>query len=120
MEKHVNILGALWIVYGALGIFISFIVFGVLFGVSFIPDVDVETSIILRSVGIGVSSFIAIISIPCIIGGIWLMKRKEWARILVLALAFLNLIDIPIGTALGIYSIVVLFREETVKLFRKS
>jgi len=118
MDKHVNILGALWIVYGALGLFIAFLVFGVLFGVSFIEGVDNEASVILRSIGIGVGSFLTIISIPCIIGGIWLMKRKEWARILVLALAFLNLIDIPIGTALGIYSIVVLFREETIKLFR--
>jgi len=118
MENHIKILGILWIVSGALGLTFAFIVFGLLFGISYIPDVGFEAEVILRSVGLGVGLFLAILSIPEIIGGIWLMKKEEWARILVLLFAFLNLINFPLGTALGIYSIVILFNREAIKLFR--
>jgi len=118
MENHIKIIGILWIVSGALGLIFAFIIFGVLFGISYIPDVGIEASIILRSIGGGVSLFLAIFSIPEIIGGLWLMKKKEWARILILLFAFLNLLNFPLGTALGVYSIVVLFNTEAIKLFK--
>jgi len=118
MENHIRIIGILWIVLGALGLTFALMVFGILFGVSYIPDIGYEASVILRSVGGGVGTFVAIFAVPKIIGGIWLMKKQEWARILVLLLAFLNLINFPFGTALGVYSIVILFKPEAVKLFR--
>ncbi len=119
MEKHINVIGALWIVYGAIDLIVSFVVFSILFGISFIPDMGVEAPIILRLVAIFTFFLITIFAVPDIIGGIWLMKRKEWARIMILALAFLNLIVFPFGTALGIYSLVILFKNETVQLFKK-
>jgi len=118
MESHVKIIGVLWIVFGALGLFAALTVFGVLFGISFIPDMGVEAPVILRAVAIGVILFMTILFIPQIIGGVWLIKKQEWARILVIAIAFLSLINFPFGTALGIYSLVVLFKEETVQLFK--
>jgi len=118
MEKHLTIIGALWILSGALGLLCAFIVFWVLFGVSFIPDMGVEAPIILRTVATGVIIFVAILSVPQILGGAGLMKRKEWARILVLMLAFLALLNFPLGTALGIYSLVILVNAETIQLFK--
>jgi hypothetical protein len=58
-----------------------------------------------------------LLSAPGLIGGIYLLKHRPWARILVLVLGFINLIEIPIGTALGIYTIWVLLKNETVQLF---
>ena len=48
-----------------------------------------------------------------------LIKRKEWGRIMVLVVSFFNLINFPLGTALGIYSIIILMKEETAKLFSR-
>lgn len=118
MEKHIDVLGALWIAWGAIGCLIGMIFFGILFGVSFIPDMGHETPIILRSVGFGLGLFIFILSVPEIIAGIGLLKRLEWGRILALVMAFFSLLSIPLGTALGIYSIVILLREETAALFK--
>jgi len=56
-------------------------------------------------------------SIPGIVGGIGLLKRKYWARILILVLCFLSLLSIPFGTALGIYGIWILLKSETVEIF---
>ena len=118
MDKHVNVIGILWIIKGSLGLFFAFALFGVLFGISFIPDMGYEAPIILRTVGIGLGFFIAILAAPQIIAGIGLVKMREWARILTLIVAFFSLLSFPLGTALGVYSIVVLLKDETVQLFR--
>jgi len=46
-----------------------------------------------------------------------LIKRKEWGRILALVVSFFNLIWFPLGTALGVYSIIILLNDESVKIF---
>jgi hypothetical protein len=119
MEKHIKILSVLWIVSGALGLVWAFFLFWILFGISFIPEIGYEAPIILRTVAIWATAFIAVLSIPDIIAGIALSKKKEWGRLLTLALAFFNLLCFPFGTALGIYSMVILFNDEAIQLFNK-
>jgi hypothetical protein len=75
---------------------------------------------ILRLAGIALSTFIALLGLPKIIGGIGLLKGHEWGRILILVVSFLSLINIPFGTALGIYSMIILFNPQTVKLFNPN
>jgi hypothetical protein len=119
MDKHVNIISILWIVHGAMGLVWAFVLFWLLFGIAFIPDIGQVAADILRGSGIFVSVVIAFFSIPEIIAGIGLMKMKEWARILVLILCFFNLIAFPLGTALSIYSFIILIKDETIQLFQK-
>ncbi len=78
---------------------------------------DPEAMSITAIVGTSIAGFIALISVPDIIAGIGLLKRKSWARILALILACIDLIFIPIGTIIGIYCVWVLVHDETVKLF---
>lgn len=118
MQKHVDLIGIFWIALGALNFFAGFVTFWVLFGISFLPDMGREAPVILRSVGIGVGIFLFILSVPKIIAGVGLLKKQEWARILALILSFLSLINIPLGTALAIYSFVILTKEEAIQLFR--
>jgi hypothetical protein len=120
MEKHINLIGILWIALGAFTLFGGFIAFFVLFGISFIPDIGYEAPVILRTVGIGVAIFLIILSVPKIIAGIGLMKKKEWGRILTLVVAFLSILNFPLGTALAIYSFVILIKDDTVQLFRSQ
>ena len=117
MEKHVQLIGIFWIVLGSISFLGGFIIFGVLLGFSFFPDLGNETPTILRIVGSSVGLFLWILSVPKIICGIGLLKRYEWARILTLIIAFLGLLNIPLGTALGIYSFIILLKDETIKLF---
>ena len=120
MEKHVNLLGILWIALGCFTFFGGFVTFFVLFGVSFIPDMGYEAPVILRTVGVGVAIFLFILAIPKIIAGIGLMKRKEWGRILTLIVAFLSILSFPLGTALAIYSFVILIKDEAIQVFRQQ
>jgi hypothetical protein len=117
MEKHVTVLGILYIVFSSLGVSLAILIFWAVVGGGLISG-DTEAIAITAIVGSAVSGFLMFVSLPGIVGGIWLLQRKSWARILVLILGFLNLIDIPFGTALGIYTIWVLMNDETIKLFK--
>lgn len=117
MEKHVNVVAALHIGLSILGIIIALVI-GVIFGLvgNFIDD-PVATKIIpiIATVAIWV---VILVSIPGIIAGIGLFKRKEWARILTLILSVIKLLNIPVGTVVGAYSIWVLVQDETTALFK--
>ena len=119
MEKHVTVLGILYIAFSALGLLLAIIIFTAVVGGGIISG-DSEAIAITSIVGPAVALFFVLLSTPGLIGGIYLLKHRPWARILVLVLGFINLIEIPIGTALGIYTIWVLFKDETVQLFTSA
>lgn len=48
------------------------------------------------------------VSMIGLVGGIGLLSRAPWARTLTLVAGFIELLNVPIGTALGIYAIWVL------------
>jgi hypothetical protein len=72
---------------------------------------------ILSIVGGSVALFVLALSVPGIVGGIGILKYKPWSRYLVMVLAALGLINIPIGTIVGVYTLWVLVQDETTKLF---
>jgi len=118
MEKHAQLMGILWIVYGVLGLLGGAIVIVALMSVSFIPEMGDVAPHVLRIVGLSVGAFIFVLAIPKVIGGLGLLKHQEWARILILILSFLGLLNIPLGTALGIYSLIYLMKPEMIDLFK--
>ena len=119
MDNHVTVLGILYIAFSALLLLAAIIVFAAVVGGGYISG-DSEAMAITAIVGPSVAAFLVLLSAPGFIGGIYLIKRRPWARILVLVLGFLNLIEIPIGTALGIYTIWVLLKDESAELFKPS
>lgn len=61
--------------------------------------------------------FLLVISAPGIIGGYGILKKYFWARILVLILGAFNLLNIPFGTILGVYTFWGLLDEDVAKEF---
>jgi len=118
MEKHAQLMGILWIAYGALSLLGGAVVIITLMAVSYIPDMGDVGPDVLRIIGLSVGAFLFILAIPKIIGGLGLLKHNEWARILIMILSFLSLLNIPMGTALGIYSLVYLMKPEMITLFK--
>jgi len=116
MEKHVTVVGVARIGLGVLGLLAALIVFVAVLGGGLISG-DREAIRITAIVGSAVAFFLVLISVPGIIGGIGLLKFKSWARILVMILAVFDLFNIPVGTALGIYTFWVLMQDETAELF---
>jgi len=116
MQKHITFLGALHIGLSILGLIIAVFIFSLLTTIGFISQ-DEDAMMVLSIIGVVIASFLLITAIPGIIGGIGLLKRKSWARILILILAAIDLLDIPLGTALAVYSFWVLLQDETAKIF---
>ena len=125
MKEHVRVLGILHMVLGAIGILIALLFF-VIFGIGMLgiagaaahekPEALIAVPIV-GAFGVFLVGLIAIISVPGIIVGYGLLNYKPWARILGIVLSALNLLSVPIGTAIGVYGLWVLLNSETEQLF---
>jgi len=116
MRKHVTVLGALYIALGILGLIAALVVFAAVAGGGWISG-DRSVIAITSTVGAIISAILIFLSVPSIIGGAALLKYAPWARMLVLILGVLNLLNIPFGTALAVYTMWVLLHDETTRLF---
>jgi hypothetical protein len=116
MKQHITVVAALQIGFGILKALIAAVVLLLLVGGGLISG-DPEAMAITTVVGLFVSGFLVLTALPGIVGGLGLMKGKNWARVLVIFLAVLDLIDFPIGTAVGVYTLWVLLNNETVAFF---
>lgn len=118
MRKHLTVLAALYIGFSLFLAMIGLIVLIVLPTVGVFSD-DPDALPILSTVGVAVVAFFIALAVPGIVGGIGLLKRWPWARILVLILGAVHILNLPFGTALGIYTIWVLVQDETELLFQR-
>ena len=119
MERHINIVAAIQLGFSILGIIIGIFVYILLFVIGgFVDESQAQTVIfIIAKIAFG---FIIILSLPGIIAGIGLLKRKEWARVLSLILGVIDLINFPLGTAIGIYTIWAMVQPEVIQQFRNQ
>ncbi len=119
MKKHIELIGILHIVYHSIGLIIALIVMIVIAGGGLVSR-DELAIVVTLAVAMTIASMVIIFSVPGIIGGIGLLKMRPWARILILIMGFLALLEIPLGTALGIYTIWALMNDQTIKLFEQA
>ena len=119
MEKHINIVAALQIGLSIFNLLIAFLIFTVLKLVGGFVD-DANGATILSLIADVLAIVFIIISIPGILAGMGLYKRKEWARVLSLILSVIEIFSFPFGTAIGIYSIWVLIQPETITEFNNT
>ncbi len=125
MRQHVTVLGILFIVLGAMGLFGALIVLMIFGGAAGIVGVvaqeEPEAAIaipIVGAVGLGLCFIILVMSVPQVIAGVGLLKFRPWARILGIVVAILGLMHVPLGTLVGAYGLWVLFSAEPEVLFR--
>lgn len=116
MDKHITLVGIIHIGLGILKILIAGFTFMLLTGIGLLTGDERATAILLFT-GFFVVVLLTTLALPALIGGIGLLKRRNWARILMMILAVLELFSIPIGTAVGIYTLWVLVNDETAELF---
>jgi hypothetical protein len=116
VKSHVTVLGVIHIALGSLGLLAAGIVFVAVFGGGLISG-DPHAMFVTSIVGGSIAAFLGLLSLPGVICGFGLIKLKSWARVLALVLAVLNLPNVPLGTALGIYSFWVLLNQETELVF---
>ena len=114
---HVRLLGILWLAMSAFHV-IPGLVLLALFGHGAwfaVPGVPLFVHGLLRMIG---GLFIAS-SVLGFIAGWGLLDRQPWARMLAIVLGVINLIHMPFGTALGIYTLWVLLPAQSEQEYRR-
>lgn len=124
MATHVKVIAALCIIFGAFGVLAAlsssliFSALAALVGSTNDPDATAGIAA-LGLTGITLTIVLLVFSIPYIVCGWGLLKRRPWSRILGIVLAAISLIRVPFGTIFGIYALIILFNKETEALFQK-
>ena len=112
MDKHLNILAALNIAVGVTGLIGASFVFIFVAGPGFLLFGEPGAMLLMSGFGTMLAGFITVMSLPSIVAGVGLLQRRPWARVVAPLVAALNLINIPFGTPVGIYSLWVCLQEE--------
>lgn len=123
MEKHVNLLGIMFIVYGAIGLLGAAVVLVLFLGTGALStgaSGEIAPGIVLSTIGLIIAGIVLFSHLPAFIAGLGLVKFKSWARILTIIVAVLSLPSPPFGTALGIYALWVMLQDETSRLLEHS
>jgi hypothetical protein len=116
MDQHIKIVGVLQIIYGAFFVLLGIVIFLVVAGIGALSR-DRDAMIITGTVATVVASLFVIFSFPSIIGGIGVLKRREWGRIVTIILSAIHLLNFPVGTIVGAYSIWALVDERSKSYF---
>jgi hypothetical protein len=79
---------------------------------------DREATSILGVVAVAVACLHLLLSLPGLLAGYGLLQRRPWARILAIVVGAFHLYNIPVGTALGVYTFIILADPKSEALFR--
>jgi hypothetical protein len=114
VRQHLDTIGLLWIVYGALwlaGGLLMVLLFGlggVGMGIAGLSGGEDELLIAgggYLVVAVVAGLFFVLFAAPHIVVGIAVRRRRKWSRIGAIVLGAIALTNMPLGTLLGVYTI---------------
>lgn len=105
---HARVMGALHAVYGLVVLVLVVAFYGFGFGAD-----DPDSHLTLHRIGDIAALPIALVAFAYILGGAAFARGHAWPRPMMWVLSVVALGSVPLGTALGIYSLWVLSRRST-------
>jgi hypothetical protein len=122
VSDHVKLLSVLWLVYGSLNllavIFVWMIGSAVIAAISQAqPGAQIPSFI--HPLLTVIALFVMAKGALCLAGGVGLLQRASWGRVTALIAGFISLLNIPFGTALGVYTIWVLLSADADKQYER-
>jgi hypothetical protein len=122
VATHVKVVATLFLLVGALLLALAFftpLLMSTLAGIVGATHEEGAAlgATILGLTGIALSLILLLFAIPYIACGVGLFKFRRWARVLGIILAAIALVKFPLGTAFGVYALIILFRKDTEALF---
>lgn len=119
LKLHIPIVGWLFILSSGLLLALGVIGFFFLTSIGIVSR-DPQAALILGAVGTWGGLFFVVLALPGFLAGYGLLQRKGWGRILAIVVAFLNLLNFPLGTLIGIYALFVLVQTGANEYFAPS
>ncbi len=113
VERHRTILAVLWLVLGLRGVIGGWVLLVVAQARPWLyrggGDVPPFVAPLLGAIALALLVFSGL----RVVAAVGLFAVQSWARVLLIVLAIVSLIEIPIGTALGIYTLWVMMPRES-------
>lgn len=104
MGTHVRILGWLHIALGVLDLLLGLAAFGILSGIGALSG-DPAAFGILSLIGGFAGAFMLIMALPNFLCGLGLLRNwGGWVIMLAVVLGLFNIMNVPIGTAIALYT----------------
>jgi hypothetical protein len=124
VREHVRLLGILWMAYSALHVFVglgAIVVAQVIFDrvIHIGNGPPPEVSVWLRPLISFVGWLILAKAAAGFFAGWGLLQKQDWARTVALVVGFVALLNVPIGTGLGIYTLWVLLPTKSDDEYRE-
>lgn len=123
MEQHIKILAILFLIFGVLLLLAALVLLGIggVAAVGIGSQIGSDPSAAEGALAAGgcmtaIAVFIGILSLPSLAAGWGLLKHKSWSRVLAIIVSILALPSVPIGTAIGVYGLWVLFNDESKRI----
>jgi len=120
LQTHVQIVAWLNIVANAIFLLLGICGFVFFVGIGFFAAADSGDAValpILSTIGIVGLVFFSVLGLPGLLAGYGLLKRRKWGQILGIVVGLLSLFNIPVGTAIGGYTLFVLFQDSANEYF---
>jgi len=113
MEKHKRTLGILLICYAIIKVVLY--IFGLQIMTVALNYISDESEILFAAhlAKYIIGTLIVMYAVPSVIAGMGLLSGKKWALILALVIGIISLPVFPLGTALGIYAIIVFLMDQS-------
>ena len=112
-DKHNTAVGIIHIAIGSL-IVIAAIALFVLLTIFNVQQDNLLVYNIVKGIVCGLLFLYGVIKL---IGGIGVLNHRHWGRYMIIAVSVLGCLNVPFGTLFGVYSMWVLFQEQTLQLY---
>jgi len=109
--SHKKALGVFYIVFGIFNILFVIFSYFLMWRIFEFAQIQLEVRQVVMIGGAAVGTLVLLAAVLSIIGGAAIIRLKNWAKVLLLVLGVFYLFIFPVGTVLGIYTLVVFLSE---------
>jgi len=126
LKPRVDLLGALFVIWGALTMLIGASTLALGIAAAALVASAGRAGAGQFGAGLTAVTFLTLAVLALIWGGVHLLvgtlvrRRRHWSRHAALMLGTVDLLLLPYGTALGVYSLWILLREDAKRLFERQ
>lgn len=122
MDRHLDVLGLLFVVAGFLALLVGVAMLSLGIGAAAIarsgdPQVTVAANV-MAGTFVGLALVMLLWATANGLAGFALRRRRRWSRRFGLVLSAINVFALPFGTALAVYTVWVLLNDEARRHFR--
>jgi len=109
LRLHVTVLGWLHVIGYTIFLLLGIFLFTLLSSIGALTG-DEQATIVLGLVGTTVGGLLVVLALPGIVAGYGLFTHKSWGRYLAMVVAILGVVNFPLGTIVGVYTLWVLLQ----------